>query len=39
MAMTPPELPGNFDYPGERRGADQTYPFKSPPGNDSAENR
>ncbi len=30
MAMTPPELPGNFDYPGERRGADQTYPFQIP---------
>jgi len=30
MAMTPPELPGNFDYPGERRGANQTYPFQIP---------
>ena len=30
MAMTPPELSGNFDYPGERRGADQTYPFQIP---------
>jgi hypothetical protein len=30
MAMTPPELPGNFDYPGERRGAAQTYPFQIP---------
>jgi len=30
MAMTPPELPNNFDYPGERRGASQTYPFQIP---------
>ena len=30
MAMTPPEFPNNFDYPGERRGADQTYPFQIP---------
>ena len=30
MAMTPPELSGNFDYPGERRGANQTYPFQIP---------
>ncbi len=30
MAMTPPELPGNFDYPGERRGGGSTYPFQIP---------
>ena len=30
MVFTPPELPGNFERPGERRGAGQAYPFQIP---------
>lgn len=30
MALSPPELPGNFERPGERRGAGQAYPFQIP---------
>ena len=30
MTMTPPELPGNFERAGERRGAGQAYPFQIP---------
>ncbi len=30
MAMTPPELPGNKDFPGERQGASAAYPFEIP---------
>ena len=30
MALSPPELPGNFEHLGERRGAGQAYPFQIP---------
>jgi hypothetical protein len=30
MALSPPELPGNYERPGERRGAGQAYPFQIP---------
>jgi hypothetical protein len=31
MALHPPEAPGNYEYPGERRGADgNPYPFQIP---------
>ncbi len=30
MAFSPPELPGNIERPGERRGAGQAYPFQIP---------
>jgi hypothetical protein len=30
MAQSPPELPGNKDREGERRGAGQAYPFEIP---------
>ena len=30
MIQSPPELPGNTERPGERRGAGQAYPFQIP---------
>ncbi|HTL88874.1 MAG TPA: FAD-dependent oxidoreductase [Leptolyngbya sp.] len=30
MAESPPEKPGNQERPGERQGADQTFPFQIP---------
>lgn len=30
MALTPPEAPGNYEFPGKRQGAGQTYPFQIP---------
>ena len=30
MVLSPPELPGNIERPGERRGAGQAYPFQIP---------
>jgi hypothetical protein len=30
MALSPPELPGNHERPGERQGAGSTYPFQIP---------
>ena len=30
MAQSPPETPGNREHPGERQGADDTYPFQIP---------
>lgn len=30
MVKSPPELPGNIERPGERRGAGQAYPFQVP---------
>lgn len=30
MVQSPPELPGNTERPGERRGAGQAYPFQVP---------
>lgn len=30
MTLSPPELPGNMERPGERRGAGQAYPFQIP---------
>jgi hypothetical protein len=30
MEKSPPEAPGNREYPGERRGAGQAYPFQIP---------
>ena len=30
MVLSPPELPGNTERPGERRGAGQAYPFQIP---------
>jgi FAD dependent oxidoreductase len=30
MALSPPELPGNYEYPGVRQGQGETYPFQIP---------
>ncbi|MFM7427099.1 MAG: FAD-dependent oxidoreductase [Elainella sp.] len=30
MALSPPELPGNTEYPGVRQGQGETYPFQIP---------
>ena len=30
MALHPPEAPGNYERPGERRGAGSSYPFQIP---------
>jgi hypothetical protein len=30
MALSPPELPGNYEYPGVRRAQGETYPFQIP---------
>lgn len=30
MVLSPAERPGNIEYPGERRGAGQAYPFQVP---------
>jgi FAD dependent oxidoreductase len=30
MLYSPPEKPGNIERPGERQGADETYPFQIP---------
>lgn len=30
MALHPPERPGNFERPGERQGAGETYPYQIP---------
>ncbi len=30
MVQSPPETPGNQEHPGERQGADETYPFQIP---------
>lgn len=30
MVLSPPETPGNYEQPGERQGAAQTYPFQIP---------
>ncbi|MBE9180475.1 FAD-dependent oxidoreductase [Oculatella sp. LEGE 06141] len=30
MVLSPPELEGNYERPGERRGAGQAYPFQIP---------
>jgi len=30
MALSPPEAPGNYEFPGKRQGESQTYPFQIP---------
>lgn len=30
MALSPPEAPGNYEYPGVRQGQGETYPFQIP---------
>lgn len=30
MAFSPPEAPGNYEYPGVRQGQGETYPFQIP---------
>lgn len=30
MALSPPELPGNYEYPGVRQAQGETYPFQIP---------
>lgn len=30
MALSPPERPGNYEYPGVRQGQGETYPFQIP---------
>lgn len=30
MALNPPELPGNYEYPGVRQAQGETYPFQIP---------
>jgi hypothetical protein len=30
MAFSPPEAPGNYEYPGARQGGGETYPFQVP---------
>jgi hypothetical protein len=30
MALSPPERPGNYEYPGVRQGQSETYPFQIP---------
>ncbi len=30
MVLSPPETPGNYEFPGKRQGESQTYPFQIP---------
>lgn len=30
MTISPPETPGNYEFPGKRQGESQTYPFQIP---------
>lgn len=30
MVLSPPEAPGNYEFPGKRQGESQTYPFQIP---------
>ncbi len=30
MVISPPETPGNYEFPGKRQGESQTYPFQIP---------